>query len=60
MIYVIIPALNEEKAISKVIEDIPWVVEEVIVINNGSKDLTSEVAREAGATVLEESRAGYG
>jgi len=60
MIYVIIPALNEEKAISKVIEDIPWVVEEVIVINNGSTDLTSEVAREAGATVLEESRAGYG
>ena len=60
MIYVIIPALNEEKAISKVIEDIPWVVDEVIVINNGSTDLTSEVAREAGATVLEESRAGYG
>jgi len=60
MIYVIIPALNEEKAISKVIKDIPTVVDEVIVINNGSTDLTSEVAREAGATVLEESRAGYG
>ncbi len=60
MIYVIIPALNEEKAISKVIKDIPTVVDEVIVVNNGSTDLTSEVAREAGATVLEESRAGYG
>ena len=60
MIYVIIPALNEEKAISKVIKDIPTVVDEVIVLNNGSTDLTSEVAREAGATVLEESRAGYG
>lgn len=60
MIYVIIPALNEEKAISKVIKDIPTVVDEVIVINNGSTDLTSEVAREAGATVLEESRVGYG
>ena len=60
MIYVIIPALNEEKAVSKVIKDIPTVVDEVIVINNGSTDLTSEVAREAGATVLEESRAGYG
>ena len=60
MIYVIIPALNEEKAISEVIKDIPTVVDEVIVINNGSTDLTSEVAREAGATVLEESRAGYG
>ena len=60
MIYVIIPALNEEKAISEVIKDIPTVVDEVIVINNGSTDLTSEVARKAGATVLEESRAGYG
>ena len=60
MIYVIIPALNEEKAIAKVIADIPEAVTEVVVIDNGSTDLTSEVAREAGATVLKESRAGYG
>lgn len=60
MIYVIIPALNEEKAIAKVITDIPEAVTEVVVIDNGSTDLTSEVAREAGATVLKESRAGYG
>lgn len=60
MIYVIIPALNEEKAIAKVITDIPEAVTEVVVIDNGSTDLTSEAAREAGATVLKESRAGYG
>jgi len=60
MIYVIIPALNEEKAIAKVIADIPEAVTEVVVIDNGSTDLTSVVAREAGATVLKESRAGYG
>jgi len=60
MIYVIIPALNEEKAIAKVIADIPEAVTEIVVIDNGSTDLTSEVAREAGATVLKESRAGYG
>ena len=60
MIYVIIPALNEEKAIAKVIADIPKAVTEVVVIDNGSTDLTSVVAREAGATVLKESRAGYG
>jgi glycosyltransferase involved in cell wall biosynthesis len=60
MIYVIIPALNEEKAIAKVIADIPEAVTEVVVIDNGSTDRTSEVAREAGASVLKESRAGYG
>ena len=60
MIYVIIPALNEEEAIAKVIADIPKTVTEVVVIDNGSTDRTSEVARNAGATVLKESRAGYG
>ena len=60
MIYVIIPALNEEEAIAKVIADIPESVTEVVVIDNGSTDRTSEVARNAGATVLSESRAGYG
>jgi glycosyltransferase involved in cell wall biosynthesis len=60
MIYVIIPALNEEKAIAKVISDIPKVVTEIVVVDNGSLDRTSVVARNAGATVLKESRAGYG
>jgi glycosyltransferase involved in cell wall biosynthesis len=60
MIYVIIPALNEEEAIARVIADIPESVTEVIVIDNGSTDRTPEVARSAGATVLNESRAGYG
>ena len=60
MIYVIIPALNEEEAIARVIADIPESVTEVVVIDNGSTDRTSEVARKAGATVLKESRAGYG
>ena len=60
MMYVIIPALNEEKAIAKVISDIPKVVTEIVVVDNGSLDRTSVVARNAGATVLKESRAGYG
>ena len=60
MIYVIIPALNEEEAIAKVIADIPKTVTEVVVIDNGSTDRTSEAARKAGATVLNESREGYG
>jgi len=58
---VIIPALNEEKSIDKVINDIDRdLVEEVIVVDNGSTDQTISVAREAGATVLQEDERGYG
>jgi glycosyltransferase involved in cell wall biosynthesis len=59
-IVVIIPAFNEEGAIKKVIADIPKNVQEVIVVNNGSMDATAENAKSAGATVLNESRKGYG
>lgn len=60
-IVVIIPAFNEENAVGKVIRDIPQnLVDEVIVVNNNSTDLTSEKAREAGATVLFEPQKGYG
>lgn len=58
---VLIPAFNEEEAISKVIKDIPkTLVSEVVVINNASTDKTEEQAQNAGATVLRESRRGYG
>jgi len=58
---VIIPAFNEEKSIGKVLADIPQgVVREVLVCNNGSTDKTADVARTAGATVLTETRKGYG
>lgn len=59
-IYVIIPAFNEEKSIDKVINDIPSVVEEIIVVNNNSTDQTVAVAESAGATVLTEHEQGYG
>lgn len=58
---VIIPAYNEEKSIGKVLADIPQdLVNEVIVVNNNSRDQTEEKAREGGATVLTETRQGYG
>jgi len=58
---VIIPAFNEENAVGRVINEIPkkW-VDEVIVVNNNSTDLTSQRAEEAGATVLFEAEKGYG
>lgn len=56
-----IPALNEEAALPYVLADLPAdIVEEVVVIDNGSSDRTAEVARAAGATVLNEPRRGYG
>ena len=57
---VIIPAYNEEKSISKVINDIPNWVREVIVCNNASTDHTREYAITAGATVVDQPIPGYG
>jgi glycosyltransferase involved in cell wall biosynthesis len=58
---VIIPALNEEKAIGVVIDEIPRpLVGRVIVVDNGSSDRTAEVAREHGADVVREEQRGYG
>jgi glycosyltransferase involved in cell wall biosynthesis len=60
-IIVIIPALNEEQSLPKVLADIPRpLVEEVVVTDNGSTDRTADVARSGGATVVSEPRSGYG
>ncbi|MEL6190877.1 MAG: glycosyltransferase family 2 protein [Bacteroidota bacterium] len=60
-IAVIIPAYNEEASIGNVVRDIPseW-VQEVVVVSNASTDDTEKNASEAGATVLQEGRKGYG
>jgi len=60
MIWVVIPAYNEEKSIGLVLSDLPQEVDEVVVVNNGSTDNTVSEAEKAGATVLTESRKGYG
>ncbi len=61
IINVIIPAYNEEKSIAKVVQDIPaGFVDDIIVVNNNSKDATADVASKAGATVLNEPTPGYG
>ncbi|MFT6940991.1 MAG: glycosyltransferase involved in cell wall biosynthesis, partial [Cyclobacteriaceae bacterium] len=45
-IRVIIPALNEQNAVGKVIDEISTdLVSEVIVVDNGSHDSTYEVAK---------------
>lgn len=58
---VIIPVLNEEESIGKVLADIPsGLVDDVIVVDNGSSDNSVEMARSLGAVVLEEPQRGYG
>ena len=60
IIKVIIPAYNEQNSITKVIKDIPKIVDEIIVISNNSTDDTEINAQNAGATVLIERLKGYG
>lgn len=60
-IAVLIPALNEEDSLPHVIAAIPKeFVTEVLVVNNGSQDRTADVARAAGARVVDEPKRGYG
>ncbi len=60
-ISVIIPALNEEESIGQVLNDIPGeIVEEIIVVDNGSNDNTVTVAKNLGASVVLEPIKGYG
>src|SRR5215813_5047137 len=59
-ITVIIPCLNEEQGIESVLRRMPEFVDEVIVVDNGSTDRTSEVARSFGAEVIREDVRGYG
>lgn len=59
-IKVIIPAFNEENSIALVINDIPKIVNEIIVVDNNSTDNTSQMAKNAGATVLKQPQMGYG
>ncbi len=57
----IIPALNEAETIATVIRDIPRdLVQQVIVVDNGSTDATPTIAQTAGAEVIFEARRGYG
>lgn len=63
---VIIPTMNEEEAIGKVLDDVhaalgkiiaPY---EILVVDTNSKDRTVEIAKEKGARVIDEPRRGYG
>jgi glycosyltransferase involved in cell wall biosynthesis len=60
-ISVVIPTYNEEKAIGEVVRGVPQnIVNEIIVVDNGSTDDTALQAALAGARVVREARRGYG
>jgi dolichol-phosphate hexosyltransferase len=59
-ITVVIPCLNEEEGIQKVLASLPSFVDEAIVVDNNSTDRTAEIARAMGAKVIKEVNRGYG
>jgi len=60
-LWVLIPALNEEASLPRVLAALPALDGlRVVVCDNGSSDRTAELAREAGALVIHEPQRGYG
>lgn len=58
---VVIPAYNEEKSLPLVLDDISReLADDIIVVDNGSDDHTSDVADGKGVRVISEIRKGYG
>ncbi|RLF75321.1 MAG: glycosyltransferase family 2 protein, partial [Thermoplasmata archaeon] len=58
---VVIPTLNEERSIGKVLEMLPRREDyEVVIVDGLSTDRTVDIAKEKGARVVMERRRGYG
>ncbi len=49
---VVIPSFNVEKSIYEVVQRIPKDIFEIIVVDDGSRDKTAEIAKKAGAKVI--------
>ncbi|WP_353828441.1 glycosyltransferase family 2 protein [Agromyces sp. SYSU T0242] len=59
LVDLVLPCLDEEQALPWVLGRLPSGVR-AIVVDNGSTDRSAEIAREHGATVVTESRRGFG
>jgi glycosyltransferase involved in cell wall biosynthesis len=66
LVSVVIPCLNEAENVGQCVNMARAILEEhgldgeIIVVDNGSDDGSADIARAAGATVIEELRRGYG
>lgn len=57
----IVPALDEGETIGTLVSAVDKkVVDQIVVVDNGSKDTTARKAEDAGARVVREERKGYG
>ena len=56
----IVPTLNEEKGLPKVLKGLKGRVDEIVVVDGGSRDRTVEIARGAGCTVVAQEGKGKG
>ncbi len=52
MVSVLIPTLNEERNIAECLASVAW-ADDVVVVDSGSRDRTCEIARAAGARVVD-------
>ena len=51
-VWAVIPAYNEEKRVGSVVEKVKKYIDNIVVIDDGSKDDTGKIANKAGAFVL--------
>jgi len=56
------PAYNEEESIAGVVGDFQTlnIIDEILVVDNNCSDLTAQLAKKAGASVIVETRQGFG
>lgn len=59
-ISLIIPCYNEELGLPYVLESVPGFVDEIVIVDNNSTDLTANIGAQFGARVFKEMQQGYG
>lgn len=59
-ISLLIPCLNEQEGIGSLLQRVPRIVDEMIVVDNGSTDATARIGMDLGAKVVFEPQKGYG
>lgn len=59
-ISLVIPCYNEEEGLPHVLDKVPDLVDEIILVDNNSTDTTAAIGAKWGAKVLREERQGYG
>ncbi|HEY4184725.1 MAG TPA: glycosyltransferase family 2 protein [Polyangia bacterium] len=60
-VVVVMPAYNAEKTLAQTVAEVPAAVDEIVVVDDGSSDLTAEVARRLGLrTLVHQRNRGYG